>query len=119
MCHFSDWVVDISGFEGVDEIGVSETGSAQLHQRCDDGLEIVVKLCGEFDQEENCEIEREIEKLMNVTHPCVAAPFGFVFPKALKQLKITRFSTRSGSLNDVLLTYPRWWTSIAKAIAVA
>jgi hypothetical protein len=103
-----DWIVDLSGFEGGDEIGVNETGSAQLYRRCDDGLEIVVKLFGKFDLDENCEIEREIEKLMTVTHPCIAAPFGFVLSTASKQLKIARLYPWSGSLNDVLSARPLW-----------
>jgi hypothetical protein len=98
----SDYVVDLSGFEGGSETGVSGTGSAQLYRRCDDGLEIVVKLFGQFDRDEDCEIEREIEKLMNLTHRCIAAPFGFVLPTASKELKIARLYSRSSSLKDVL-----------------
>jgi hypothetical protein len=60
---FSDYVVDLSRFEGASEVGVGGTGSAQLYRRWDDGLEIVVKLFGEFDRDEGCEIETEIEKL--------------------------------------------------------
>jgi hypothetical protein len=67
-----------AGFEGAGEIGVSGTGSAQLYRVCDDGLEIVVKLFGEFDRDEGY----EIEKLMNLTHQYIAAPFGFVLPTA-------------------------------------
>jgi serine/threonine-protein kinase len=78
-----------------------------------------VKLFCEFDPGQSCEIEREIEKMMNVTHPCIAAPFGFVLPTASKELKIVRLYTRSGSLKDVLSGRPFWWTPTAKAIAVA
>jgi serine/threonine protein kinase len=87
--------------------------AAQLYRRCDDGLEIVVKLFGEFDRDEGC----EIEKWMNLTHPCIAAPFGFVLPTASKELKIVRLYSRSGSLKDVLSARPLWWTPTAKAIA--
>jgi hypothetical protein len=62
----SDCVIDLSGFEGGDEIGVNGTGSAQMYRRCDDGLEIIVKLFGQFERDEDCEIEREIEK--SLTH---------------------------------------------------
>jgi hypothetical protein len=61
LCGFSDCVVDHSGFERGDEIGVSGTGSGQLYRRYDDGLEIVVKLFHQFERDERCEIEREIE----------------------------------------------------------
>jgi serine/threonine protein kinase len=90
-----------------------------LYRRCDDGFEIVVKLFGEFDPGESREIEREIETLMNVTHPCIPTPFGFVLPRASKELRIARSYTRSGSLQDVLLARPLWWAPTAKAIAVA
>jgi serine/threonine protein kinase len=78
-----------------------------------------VKLFGEFDRDEDCEIEKEIEKLMNVTHPCIAALFGFARPTASKELKMARSYTRSGSLKDVLLGRPLWWAPTAKAIAIA
>jgi hypothetical protein len=113
----SDYVVDLSRYEGADEIGVSGTGSAQLYRRCEDGFEIIVKLFGEFDSGDSCEIEREIERLMNVTHPCIAAPFGFVLPTASRELKMARSYTRSGSLKDILLARPLWWAPTAKAIA--
>jgi serine/threonine protein kinase len=78
-----------------------------------------VKLFGEFDPGENCEIEREIEKLMNVTHPCIVAPFGFVLPATSKELRIARLYTRNGSLKDVLSVRPLGWTPTTKAIVVA
>jgi serine/threonine protein kinase len=102
-----------------DEIGLSGTGWAQLYHRCDDGLEIVVKLFGEFDWNENCRYEREINKLMNVAHSCIGATFGFVLPIASKELKIARLYTWGGSLKDFLSARALWWTSTANAIAVA
>jgi serine/threonine protein kinase len=115
----SDCIVDLSEFEEGDAIGVRGAGSGQLYRRRDDGLEIVVKLFRQFERDEGCEIGREIEKLMNVMHPCIAAPFGFVLPTASKELKIARLYARSGSLKDVLSARPLWWTPTAKAIAVA
>jgi hypothetical protein len=111
--------VDLSGLEGGDAISVSPIGSAQLYRRCDDGLEIVVKLFGEFDLDENCEIETEIETLMNVMYLRIAVPFGFVLPTAPKRLKIGRLHTQSSSLNDVLSSDRFWWTPTTKTIAVA
>jgi hypothetical protein len=91
--NLSDCVVDLSECERGDEI---------------DGLEIFVKLFGEFDQDEYCEIEREIKKLMNLTHPCIAVPFRFVPPTASKELRVARLYTRSDSLKDVLSADPLW-----------
>jgi serine/threonine-protein kinase len=78
-----------------------------------------VKLFGEFNQDQGCEIEREIEKWINVRHPCIAAPFGFVLLTASKELEIARLYSRSDSLNDALSARPLWWAPTAKAIAVA
>jgi serine/threonine protein kinase len=78
-----------------------------------------VKLFGEFDRDEDCEIVKEIEKLMNVTHPCIAAPSGFVFSTASKELRIARLYSWSGSQKDIVSARPLWWTPTAKAIAVA
>jgi hypothetical protein len=103
---FSDCVIGLSGFEEGNEIRVSGAGSGEVYRRCDDGVEIVVKLFGEFDQHEGCEIEREIEKWMNVTRSCVPAPFGFDLPMASKELKIARLHTRSSSLKDALSARP-------------
>jgi serine/threonine protein kinase len=61
---------------------------------------------------------REIEKLMNVTHPCIATPFGFVLPMASKELKSVSLFIQRGSLNSVLSSRPLWWTATAEAIAV-
>jgi serine/threonine-protein kinase len=90
-----------------------------LYRQCGDGLEIVVKLFGEFDLDEGCEIEKEIEKLIYVTHPCTTAPFGLVRPTTLKELKIARLYSRSGSLKDIRSARPLWWRPTAKAITVA
>jgi serine/threonine protein kinase len=119
LCIISDYVVDLSRFEEANEIGVGGTGSAQLYRQCGDGLEIFVKLFGEFDPDECCMIEREIEKLMNVRRPCIAAAFGLIFPIASKKLKTVRSYARSGSLKDVLLARPLWWAPTAKVIAIA
>jgi serine/threonine protein kinase len=111
----SNCVLDLSEFEGGNKIGVNHTDSCELYQWRDSCLEIVVKLFGEFDRDEGC----EIEKLMNLTHPCIAAPFGFVLPTASKELTIVRLYGRSGSLKNVLSARPLWWTPTAEAIAIA
>jgi hypothetical protein len=66
----SDCVVDISGFERGNEIDVIRTGSCQLYRRCDDDLEIVLKLFGEFDRDKVCEIDREIDEWDASVHRC-------------------------------------------------
>jgi hypothetical protein len=45
-------------------------------------------------------MENEIEKLINLRHPCIAAPIGFVFPLesgSRQELKIVRLYLESCS----------------------
>jgi serine/threonine protein kinase len=63
-------------------------------------------------------IQNEIETQMNLKHPCIAAPFGFVVSSTWTELKIARAYTSIGSLEEVLQTSPSWWTATAKSIAV-
>jgi serine/threonine protein kinase len=73
---------------------------------------------------EDCGIELELElnQLMNLRHPCIAAPIGFVFPDELsesQELKIVRLYVEGISLAEVISRNPVWWTATAKAKAVA
>jgi hypothetical protein len=102
----SDCLVDLSRFDKGHEIGVSGTGLASLCLQYDDGLQTIVMLFGAFDRKESCEIEKEIEKLMNITHSCIAAHFGIVFARVSKELKIHKWHARSGSLKNVPLARP-------------
>jgi hypothetical protein len=58
FCSLSNCVVDLSVFEGGDQIDVYMIDSAQLHRLCDGGLEIGWKVLGHFDQDKGCEIVR-------------------------------------------------------------
>jgi serine/threonine protein kinase len=95
-----------------------------LYRRLSDSFVIVVKLIGYFavengsESENRLEIQNGIEKLMNLKHPCVAAPFGFVVSSTWMELKIVRAYAPIGLLEEVLQTSPSWWTVTAKSIAV-
>jgi serine/threonine protein kinase len=70
---------------------------------------------------ENSEIEHEIEKLINLRHPCSADPIGFVLrieSGILHELKLVRLYLRGSSLSEVLSVNPAWWTSTAQAKVV-
>jgi serine/threonine protein kinase len=71
------------------------------------------------ESENRLEIQNEIEKLMNLRHPCIASPFGFVVSSTWTELNIARAYVRIGSLEEILQTHPPWWTATAKSIAVA
>jgi tRNA A-37 threonylcarbamoyl transferase component Bud32 len=58
---------------------------------------------------------------VNLRHPCIATPIGFVFrveSSGLRELKIVGLSIEGCSLRDVVLSNPVWWTPTVKAKAV-
>jgi serine/threonine protein kinase len=64
----------------------------------------------------------EIEKLINLRHPCITPPIGFVFEiesGSRQELKIVRMYLDGCSLLEVVSVNPMWWTSTVKAKAVA
>jgi hypothetical protein len=68
------------------------------------------------------EIEKEIENLINLRHPCITAPIGFVFgleSGSRRTLNIVRLYLEGCSLSEVVSVNPKWWTSTVKAKAVA
>jgi serine/threonine protein kinase len=71
---------------------------------------------------EECGTEVQLDQLLNLCHPCIAAPIGFVFPNELsesQELKMVRLYVESISLAEVISTNPVWLTATAKAKAVA
>jgi serine/threonine protein kinase len=75
-----------------------------------------------WDKVDESAIEKEIEKLIKLRHPCIAAPIGFVFRLEsgnLQELNIVRMYLEGCSLLEVFSVNPKWWTSTVKAKAVA
>jgi serine/threonine protein kinase len=71
---------------------------------------------------EKSQIENEIENLINLRHPCIASPIGFVVPiesGSPQKLTIVRLYLEGCSLWEVLSVNPAWWTSTVKAKVVA
>jgi serine/threonine protein kinase len=63
----------------------------------------------------------EIEKLLNLRHPLIAPHKPNVFPVesgGRRELKTARLHASGGSLADIVLNPPAWWTPTAKAKAV-
>jgi hypothetical protein len=110
----SECLLDLSVFERCESLGVANQGSCELYRRLSDRFAIVVKLIGSFDvekgseSENRLEIQNEIEKLMNLKHPCVAALFGFVVSSTWTELKIVRAYSPIDSLEEALQTSPSW-----------
>jgi hypothetical protein len=59
--------------------------------------------------------------LINVRHPYIAAPIGFVFPgesAPSRELKIMNLHLEFCSLAEVISKNPGWWTATTKAKTV-
>jgi serine/threonine protein kinase len=88
----------------------------------DDGFQIVVKSICLLKNIESEQFQQQIEKLVNLRHPCIVCPIGFVLPsQSQSQLwgfEIVRLYYWGGSLSEVILISPEWWipTTQAKAI---
>jgi hypothetical protein len=58
------------------------------------------------------EIEKEIESLINLCHPCILPPVGFIFPSesgSREELKIIRMYLEGCSLSEIFSVNPIWW----------
>jgi hypothetical protein len=54
--------------------------SLQRFQRMDDDCLIVIKSINVRDCADSRELENAVQKEMNLHHPCIAPPIGFIFP---------------------------------------
>jgi tRNA A-37 threonylcarbamoyl transferase component Bud32 len=116
-----DYVVNLSEFEERSMIGESNQVSAEIYNRFEDEFLVVVKSIPPFEYFEKSRIEQEIENLINLRHPCIGGPIGFVFPiepDSSHGLKIIRLYCEGCSLAEVLSVRPGWWTSTVKAKVV-
>jgi hypothetical protein len=89
-----------------------------LYRRIEDNAVIVVESIFVGDFIEDRLIEKDIEKLINLCHSCIASPIGFVFAVGSRELKVLGIRSESESLGMVLKMSPVWWTPTAKAKAV-
>jgi serine/threonine protein kinase len=93
--------------------------STQIYQECDSELCIVVKSINLSLSEDKVRVERSMENMMNLRHPCIAGVIGLVHSSALQVLKIIRQHIEGSSVSKVVLRSPEWWTATAKAKAKA
>jgi serine/threonine protein kinase len=117
-----DYLINLSTLEERSMIGEFDEFSTQIYDRVDDQISIVVKSLPLSKCVEKSQIENEIEHLINLGHPCICAPIGFVFPIASgspQELKIVRLYLEGCSLAEVISVNPVWWTSTVKAKAIA
>jgi hypothetical protein len=104
--HFKDFVLDLSGFEERSVIGRNDRVSSRIYLRRIDGAMTVVKAISISGLIKRCQIETEIENLMDLRHPMIAPLIGCVFPveaSRQREFQIVRLYATEGSLADVLL----------------
>jgi serine/threonine protein kinase len=119
---FGDYIVNLSIFEEKSIICDSDEVPTEISHRIEDQLLVFMKSIPFSDNVKESEIENELEKMINLRHPCIAVPIGFVVPiesESWKDLKIVRLYLEGYSLSEVLSVNPMWWTTTVKAKTVA
>jgi hypothetical protein len=117
-----DYIVNLSGFEERSLICDSDKSPNQIYHRIEDQLVVFVKSKPLSENVPKSQIEKEVERLINLHHPCITSPIGFVFPiesGSQQELTIVRLYFNGCSLAEVLRVNPVWWTSTVKAKTIA
>jgi serine/threonine protein kinase len=117
-----DYIVNVSVFKEISIICDSDDVPTQISHRIEDEFLVIMKSKSHSENIGELKIEQEIEKLINLVHPCITAPIGFVFPiesGSRQELKIVRLYLEGCSLLEVVSVNPKWWTSTVKTKAVA
>jgi hypothetical protein len=117
-----DYTVNLSEFEERSMIDESEEVGKEICHRVEDEVLIFVKSMAHSESIKKSRIDNEIENLINLQHPCIAAPIGFVpgiESGNRQEMKIVRLYFEGCSLTEVLFVHPVWWTSTVKAKVVA
>jgi predicted metal-binding protein len=118
----ADYLVNLSIFEERSIICESTEISKEIYDRFEDELLVVMKSMPHWESIEESKITNELENLINLRHPCIAALIGFVFRSESRnpqELNIVRLYSEGSSLAEILSVNPVWWTSTVKAKAVA
>jgi serine/threonine protein kinase len=117
-----DYIVNLSKFEEKSMICDSDEVRNDLYYRIEDEFLVFMKTKPLSENVDKSQIEHEIEKLINLRHPCITAPIGFVSrieSGNQQELTIVRMYLEGYSLFEVISVTPKWWTSTVKAKAIA
>jgi hypothetical protein len=80
VIDFRRYLVDFTVLEEGPILGQCQSISSQIYRRRSDCRVIVVKSIPLSNSIEQCQIENEVENLLNLIHPLIQAPIGFIFP---------------------------------------
>jgi hypothetical protein len=108
---------NLSDFEERRVVSQSDRISSEISGRRSDEILIVVKSIDLSRSIGKTQIENELENLLNLSHPLIITPLGFVISPG--KLKVGRFYVEGCSLMETLSVEPAWWTPTVKAKAVA
>jgi hypothetical protein len=114
------YLIDLSVFEERSVLDEIEVNLSEMYERSEDGSLVIVRSKNGFESKKSLMIE--IENQLNLSHPCILSPIGFVFGPDLtisRELKIVGLYSEGSSLTEVISENPIWWTATAKAKAVA
>jgi hypothetical protein len=117
-----DYAVNLSGFEERSMIDETESVATEIYDRIEDDFSIFVKSMSHSENVQESRMNNKIENLINLRHPCIAGPIGFIPGIESgngQELKIVRLYFEGYSLSEVISVCPVWWTSTIKAKAVA
>jgi serine/threonine protein kinase len=114
----SDCLFNRFGFREISQLSGNERFLTLKYQRCDNRFEIVVKSMNVSVSVDIAHLERKIENLMNLRHPCISSTISVVLPSPLQELQIVRHYSSGNSLSEVISASPEWWTPTAKAKAI-
>jgi hypothetical protein len=116
----NDYQIDLSAFEERSVLDELDGNLSEIYERNEDGSLVIVNSKNGFDSKESLAVE--IENLLNLFHPCILSPIGFIFGQDSTisgELKIVGLYSEGISLSEVISENPVWWTATAKAKAVA
>jgi serine/threonine protein kinase len=116
--YLGDYIINLLAFEEKSMIYESDEVSNQIYHRIEDQLLVFMKSKPLW---ENVQ-KSQFEKLINLRHPCIGCPIGFVFPiesGSSHELKIVRLYLEGCSLSEVVSVNPIWWTPTVKAKTIA
>jgi hypothetical protein len=122
LLHLDDYEVNLWEFENVSIIGGSDQVLNEIYERADDKFLMILTSIPLSESIEKFETDNEIENLINLHHPCIAGPIGFISGTEsgwCQELKIARLHSEGCSLAEVISLNPVWWTATVKAKVVA
>jgi serine/threonine protein kinase len=86
----------------------------QKYEGRENEFDIIVKSMKLFVNVDIAHVERKLENLMNLRHPCISSTIGVVLQTRLQELQIVGQYFSGGSLSEVISASPEWWTPTAK-----